>query len=244
MENSLYVGLSKQIVLERAMQTIANNVANVSTPGYRGQNPLFNEYISKPAGDKEPLKMVYDFGQYTTTTAGPLQLTGGTYDVALEGPGFMGVNTPSGETQYTRSGNFAVNPAGQLVTASGFTVAGNGGAPIAIPSGTKDVKILPTGDVIADGNAVGQIQMVEFTDLNGLKPQGNGLYKADPNNTPTPASETKMTQGALEGSNVNSVLEMTRMIEVSRDYQSTMNMVSSEDERQRNLIQKLLKINA
>lgn len=243
MENSLYVGLSRQVVLERAMATVANNVANLSTPGYRAQNPLFNEYISKPPGERDPLKMVYDFGQFTTTTPGPIQVTGGTYDVALEGSGFMGVTTPSGEVQYTRGGNFAVNDKGQLVNSTGYLVSGNGGSAITIPAGTQDVKILPTGDVVADGNPIGQIAMVEFENLNALKPQGNGLYKAE-NITPTPALNTRMIQGSLEGSNVNSVLEMTRMIEISRDYQSTMRMVMNEDERQRGTIQKLLQTNA
>ena len=243
MENSLYVGLSKQVVLERAMAMVANNVANLSTPGYRAQNPLFNEYISKPPGERDPLKMVYDFGQFSTTAPGPLQVTGGTYDVALEGDGFMGVTTPSGDVQYTRGGNFAVNNIGQLVNSVGFPVAGNGGAAIIIPAGTKDVKILPTGDVIADNNPIGQIAMVEFDNLQALKPQGNGLYKAE-NIQPNPAANTRMIQGSIEGSNVNSVLEMTRMIEISRDYQSTMRMVMGEDERQRGAIQKLLQTNA
>ena len=244
MENSLYVGLSRQMVLDRAMRSVANNVANVSTPGYRAQNPMFHEFISKPKGAEEPLKMVYDFGQYLTTTAGPLKFTGGTYDVALEGPGFMGVTTPSGETHYTRAGNFNVNIQGQLVTPSGFLVAGNGGAAITIPEGTADVKILPTGDVLADGNAVGQIMMVEVADINGLQPQGNGLYKAREGLEVLPAQNTRMVQGSLEGSNVNSVAEMTRMIEISRDYQSAMRMVNSEDERQRGTIQRLLQTNA
>jgi flagellar basal-body rod protein FlgF len=242
MENSLYVGLSRQVVLERSMAMIANNVANLSTPGYRGQNPLFNEYISKPPGEREPLKMVYDFGQFSTTTAGPLQMTGGTYDVALEGDGFMGVTTPSGDVQYTRGGNFAVNNRGQLVNSVGYLVSGNGGSAITIPEGTQEVKILPTGDVVADNNPVGQIAMVEFDNLQTLKPQGNGLYKAE--EPPRPALNTRMIQGSIEGSNVNSVLEMTRMIEISRDYQSTMRMVMGEDERQRGTIQKLLQTNA
>ena len=244
MENSLYVGLSRQVVLDRAMRAIANNVANISTPGYRGQNPMFHEYISKPTGAQEPLKMVYDYGQYLTPTPGPVQVTGGTYDVSLDGEGFMGVTAPSGETQYTRAGNFAVNNEGQLVNSVGFPVAGNGGAAISIPAGTTDVKILPTGDVLADGNAVGQIMMVEVSDLNGMQPQGNGLYKASDSVTIAPAQNTRMVQGTLEGSNVNAVLEMTRMIEVNRDYSSAMRMVNSEDERQRGTIQKLLQTNA
>jgi flagellar hook-basal body protein len=103
MESSLYVGLSRQIVLANAMTMVANNVANANTAGYRAQNPMFQEYISKERYDNDPLSMVYDMGQYDSTQAGTIQNTGNTYDVALNGPGFMGVTTASGETQYTRA---------------------------------------------------------------------------------------------------------------------------------------------
>lgn len=241
MENSLYAGMSRQMVLQRAMDMVANNVANMSTPGYRAQNPLFKEYIANPSGIKDPLSLVYDFGQYDTTTPGTLQHTGGTYDVALEGPGFVGIQSPSGETQYTRAGNFTVNQAGELVTPSGFTVAGNGGAAIIVPPGTKEVVIADTGDILADGNSVGRLSVVEFENLQDLKPQGNGLYSASAPGAP--ATETKVRQGMLEGSNVNSVMEMTRMIDILRTYQSTQRMIVNEHERQQGAIQRLSKIN-
>jgi flagellar basal-body rod protein FlgF len=241
MENSLYAGLSRQVVLQRSMDLVANNVANVNTPGYRGQNPLFKEYIADPRGIEDPLSLVYDFGQYDTTAPGPMQVTGGTYDVALEGPGFMGVQTPSGEIQYTRAGNFTVNQSSQLVTPAGYAVAGNGGAPIVVPPGTQEVVIASTGDVIADGNSVGRISVVEFENLQDLKPQGNGLYSATA--AGVPATETNVRQGMLEGSNVNSVQEMTRMIEILRTYQSTQRMISNEHERQLSAIQKLSQTN-
>jgi flagellar basal-body rod protein FlgF len=237
MENSLYVGLSRQLVLQRSMSMIANNVANVNTSGYKAQNPIFKEFISKPQGAPEDLSMVYDSGQYLTSSSGPLQQTGAPYDVALEGPGFFGIQTPSGEIQYTRAGNFNVNATGELVTPSGFRVADTGGAAITIPDGTQQVKITENGQVIADGNAVGQIMVMEFENINNLRPEGNGLHTALVPGTP--AVETTVRQGALEGSNVNSVSEMTRMIEVLRDYQSTMRMVNNEHERQRTAIQRL-----
>ena len=105
MESSLYVGLSREIVLDHAMTLVANNVANANTAGYRAQNPLFQEYISKEKYDKSPLSMVYDMGQYDSTQAGTIQLTGNPYDVALNGPGFMAIKSPSGDIQYTRAGN-------------------------------------------------------------------------------------------------------------------------------------------
>ena len=240
MENSLYVGLSRQIVLRSSMEMISNNVANMSTPGYRAQNPMFKEFLSKPENDKEKLSMVQDYGQWQTTSPGPAQFTGGTYDVALSGPGFMGITTPTGEMMYTRAGNFTTNVENQLVTASGMVVAGNGGA-ITIPPTARDVKITEAGEVSADGNVVGQITIMEFENLQAMKPEGNGLYSAEGGQ---PAVDTKMKQGMLEGSNVVPVLEMTRMIEILRDYQSTMKMVSSEDERQRGAIQKLANANA
>lgn len=237
MENSLYVGLSRQVVLRNAMDMVANNVANMTTPGYRTQNPIFKEYLSQPKGDPNNLSMVSDYGQWQTTTPGTLQFTGGTYDVALSGPGFIGISTPSGETQYTRAGNFTTDGSGLLVTPAGMAVSGN----ITVPPGSKEVKITESGEVSADGNIVGRIPVFEFANLQNLKPQGNGLYSGS---GAVAASQTKVKQGMLEASNVNPVQEMSRMIEILRDYQSTMKMMNSEDERQRAAIQKLAQANA
>jgi flagellar basal-body rod protein FlgF len=239
MESSLYVGLSRQIVLNRAMALVANNVANANTAGYRAQNPMFKEFISKERYDKNDLSMVYDEGQYDSTQAGTIQLTGNPYDVALSGPGFIGVQTPSGQIQYTRAGNFTVNNNNELVTSSGFKVAGPGGDGISIPTGATEVKITDEGEVAADGNIVGRIGVFEFDNLQDLKPEGNNLYSAPV--AGRPAIETKMIQGSLEGSNVNAIQETTRMIEILRSYQSTMRMVQNEQERQVSAIQKLAK---
>lgn len=241
MESSLYVGLSRQIVLNRAMTMVANNVANSNTSGYRAQNPMFEEFISKERHDKNDLSMVYDKGQYDTTTAGTVQLTGNPYDVALNGPGFIGVKSPSGEMQYTRAGNFTVNNNNELVTSSGFKVSGPGGDVIAIPASAKEVKITSQGEVTADGNAVGRIGVFEFDNLQDLRPEGNNLYSAPAPGRP--ATETVMIQGSLEGSNVNAIQETTRMIEILRTYQSTMRMIQNEQERQENAITTLAKIN-
>lgn len=241
MESSLYVGLSRQLVLDHAMNLVANNVANANTAGYRAQNPMFQEYVSKEKYDKSALSMVYDMGQYDSTQAGTIQFTGNTYDVALNGPGFIGVKTPSGDTQYTRAGNLTVNSNGELVTSSGYKVAGPGGDGITIPSTAKEVKMTDQGEVAADGNVVGRIGVFEFDNLQDLRPEGNGLYSSQ---TPgRPATDTKLLQGSLEGSNVNAIQETTRMIEILRKYQSTMRMIQNEQERQVNAMQTLAKTN-
>ena len=241
MESSLYVGLSRQIVLDHAMTLVANNVANANTTGYRAQNPMFEEYISKEKYDKSPLSMVYDMGQYDSTEAGTIQNTGNTYDVALNGTGFMSVLTNNGETQYTRAGNFTVNNNNELVTATGQRVSGPGGNAIAIPSSAKEVKITEDGEVTADGNTVGRIGVFEFGNLQDLKPAGNGLYTSSVPGVP--AINTKVIQGALEGSNVNAIKETTRMIEILRTYQSTMRMLQNEQERQVSAVRTLAKVN-
>ena len=241
MESSLYVGLSRQMVLNNAMTMVANNVANANTAGYRAQNPIFEQYISKERYDTHDLSMVYDQGQYDTTSPGTIQLTGNPYDVALNGPGFIAITSPSGEMQYTRSGNFTVNNNNELVTSSGFKVSGPGGDAIAIPTGAKEIKITAAGDVTADGNTVGRLGVFEFDNLQELKPEGNGLYSAKSGGRP--ATETAVVQGSLEGSNVNAIQETTRMIEILRSYQSTMRMIENEQERQTNGIQTLAKIN-
>lgn len=241
MDSSLYVGLSRQIVLKRSLEMTANNIANAQTPGYRAQNPMFEEFVSKPKTAKEPLSLVYDKGQYDTTTPGPAQFTGGSYDVALTGPGFFNIRTLTGETMYTRAGNFTVDSTGMLVTSSGLQVGGTGGTPILIPPGSTEVKILPDGVVNVDGNIIGNIGMSEFANVQDLEPQGNGLYSAKSN--PTPATETTMKQGMIEGSNVNTITEMTRMIDVSRTYEQTMAMMKNESDRALGAIQKLAKIN-
>lgn len=236
MENSIYVGLSGQVALQEKMALIANNVANINTPGFRGQNAVFHEYLSDQKRMKEDVSLVYDYGQYQVTDPGPIKQTGGPLDVALVGPGFLGVQTPEG-TQYTRAGNFALNSLGELVTSRGYKVAGQGGGNIIIPEDAEYVNIDETGVVSTQDGPVGSLMIAEFTDYQKLEPAGNGLYKTE--EAATPATQTKLKQGSVEGSNVSGVLEMTRMIEVLREYQAVQNMMQTEHQRQQTMIQRL-----
>lgn len=236
MENSLYVGLSSQIALESRMALIANNVANMNTPGYRGQNAVFKEYISDQKRMVEDVSLVYDYGQYEITDPGPIKVTGNALDVALVGPGFMGVQTPDG-VQYTRAGNFSMNANGDLITATGQKVADQGGGTITIPAGAKEISIAENGVVSTDNGPVGTIMIAEFTDYQKLKPAGNGLYSTD--EQAVPAAETRMLQGKVEGSNVQPIVEMSRMIDGLREYQSVQRMMQGEHERLRTMIQRM-----
>lgn len=237
MENAQYIGLSRQMVLRTGMNLVANNIANANTSGYRSQNPLFSEYLSDPKGARDPISLVYDRGQYDVTSPGPIKTTGNELDVAVVGPGFIGVQTPDGSTQYTRSGNFILNSRREMVTANGYNVADAGGAVISIPEGASEIRIDKQGRVSTQEGQIAQIMVREFDNPQTLEPQGNGLYKTDENgNVP---QDTAVLQGQLEGSNVQPVLEMTKMIAISREYQSIQRFVQTDHDRQRTAIQRL-----
>jgi flagellar basal-body rod protein FlgF len=237
MENSIYLALSRQIALRTNMDAVSNNIANMNTTGYRGQNVMFEEYISDPRYNDDEVSFVINHGQYQTTAPGPLKYTGNQLDVAVAGPGYMGIQGPGGEVMYSRAGQFQIDAAGVLADPNGRAVASAGGANIIIPAGSTEVKIDETGAVSNQNGQLGQIMMVEFANVQELEAVGNNLYRTDA--APQPAAESRMKQGHLEGSNVNSITEMTKMIETLRTYQSVQNVLKTENERLRGAIQKL-----
>ncbi|MCC7305733.1 MAG: flagellar basal-body rod protein FlgF [Alphaproteobacteria bacterium] len=237
MENSIYIGLSRQVTLKNNMDVIANNVANINTPGYRAQNLLFHEFISDPKGEKEPMSFVYDEGQYSNTDPGAVQFTGNPLDVSVAGPGFISIIGPDGNIAYTRAGNFQLAADGKIVTPAGFPVASRGGAPITVPQGSTEIGIAADGTVSNQDGAIGQIGISEFANLQNLKPAGDNLYKTE--DAPLPPANSTLKQAQLEGSNVKPVLEITRMIDTLRSFQSVQQVLQSENERLRTAIQRL-----
>ena len=241
MENSLYIGLSKQVVLRENMNIIANNVANLNTPGFRGQNMVFSEYVEDPRYMKEDISLVLDYGQYQMTDPGSIKETGSPLDIALVGNGFLGIQTPDG-VQYTRAGNLTMDAEGTLRNARGMAVAGAGGGEITIPTNAEYIAIDKQGIISTDQGQIGQLMVVEFNNTQELNPAGNGLYTTTAQ--AIPAEKTTVLQGKIEGSNVQAVVEMTRMIDVHREYQAVQNMMQSEHERLRSAAQKLAKTQA
>lgn len=236
MENSIYTGISHAVALQKDMDTIANNIANMNTPGYRAQYMMFQEYIEAPKGISDPLSMVLDYGQYMTNKPGTMQLTHNPLDLAMQGPGFFSVQRGS-ESFYTRAGNFTRGANGELVTAEGNPVLSDGGAPIIIPADTTEIRVAEDGTISNQAGQIGKLKVTEFDNINLLEPAGDNLYKtSDSGKAPT---ESRVVQGILEGSNVNPITEMTRMIDVHRAYQSAQRMLQAEHDRQRTMIQHL-----
>ncbi|MCR9220696.1 MAG: flagellar basal-body rod protein FlgF [Alphaproteobacteria bacterium] len=232
MENSVYVGLSRQMALRREMDVIANNIANMNTPAYKAEQMVFREYVTQPERG-ERVSLVQDVGLSRDLSDGPLQTTGNPFDVAINGPGFFTVETPLGE-RYTRHGRFQLDAENRLVTGEGHAVQGQAG-PITVPIEGGPVTISPDGVISNEQGVVGVLQVVRFDEPQTLRRAANGLYTAE-DQQPQPVAIPSVAQGMLEGSNVKGILEMTRMITVSRQYQSVGRMLNNEDERLKQMI--------
>lgn len=241
MENALYVGLSQQMVLERQMDMVANNIANLNTTAYRSGRPVFQEFVEN-AG-KQKVSFVLDFGVARDTRQGVLTPTENPFDIALNGKGFLSVQTPDG-VRYTRNGHFTLDATGRVVTREGDPLLDEGGGEIVVADPTLGTPVISGDGTIAQGNTtIGKVGVVTFENEQSLTPAGESLYEAPPSATPGPADpETTVVQGMLESSNVQPVIEITRMIELQRRYQSMQNLLSEDHDLQRTAIQRLGKI--
>jgi len=244
MDNSLLVSLSQQIAAYRSMDVIANNLANVSTPGFKRESAKFEEYISRMnpgEGQKgvQTVSFVKDAGLVRDTGQGNVEQTGAPYDLALAGKGFFTVQTPGG-MRYTRDGHFSLDASGNLVTSQGYQVQGDGG-PITITPNDGDIAIAPDGTVSSVVNGVGnqlaKLKVVDFADPAAMTKEGANLYSTS--QAPVAPATVNMRQGALEASNVQPVLEISHMIEVMRAYEATATMSKSQDDLMRQAIDKL-----
>jgi len=243
MDNSLLISLSQQIAAYRSMDVIANNLANVSTPGFKRESAKFEEYLTKvrpSEGQTGPqsVSFVKDGGTMRDISQGNITATGAPYDVALNGKGFFTVSTPQG-MRYTRDGHFSLDASGQIVTADGYAVQGDGGA-ITITPVDGDVHIAADGTLssVVNGNLtqLGKLRLTDFADERALNKEGANLYSAS---QPGTTAKAAVVQGALESSNVQPVLEISKMIEVMRAYEATATLSKSQEDLSRDAITKL-----
>ncbi len=252
MENALLIGLSRQTTLERQLEVIANNIANVNTTGYKADQSLFEEFLTSGAhednfvGKDRRVSYVQDRGTYRDFSEGALQQTSNPLDVAIDGNAFLTVQTSGGE-RYTRDGNLQLNSQGQLVTEGGDPVLGNSG-PIIFQPTDHDINISPDGTItVVEANARidtvrGKLRLVSFTDAQSLLKQGSNLYAASNGATAQPDLKATVKQGYIEKSNVNSVAEMGRMIEVSRTYTQIANILQQQSDLHKNAINQLAEV--
>lgn len=241
MENALYIGLSRQMILRREMEIIANNIANMDTNGFKVESMIQKTDPSEPAvtlGGPRPVKFVAPDGVARDFGQGVLTRTGGELDMAIEGKGFFQVQTPQGP-RFTRDGRFTTDTTGRLVTQGGHAVLDASGGEIVINPEKGQVSVAADGSMSQGNEAVGKVGVYTFTNPGALEKAGDNLFRNGSNLAANPAAESKLRQGFLEGSNVRPVLEITRMVEVSRAYESTTKMMESEAELSRRSVERL-----
>jgi flagellar basal-body rod protein FlgF len=250
MQNSLLVGLSRQMSLSHQIDIIANNIANIDTTGFKADNAAFSQYLMPGASDGDftgkdnRINFVQDQGTWIDLRPGSLQRTGDPLDVAIDGKGYFVVQTQRGQ-RFTRNGAFAINATGQLVTNTGDLVLGTAG-PINFQPTDHDVIISASGVVSArDGSGTlnvqrGQLQLVDFGSPQQLQKDNASNFQAPANANQKPiAPGTRVVQGAIEKSNVQPILEMTRMIEITRTYSDVAAILQQQGDLRRNSLQQL-----
>jgi flagellar basal-body rod protein FlgF len=241
MDNVFMVGLQQQRVLRRAMEVVANNVANVSTTGFKADAMLFERHLQSGASTRDTprdVRFVRDTGMVRDFAPGTLSRTGGTFDLAIEGEGFFSVEGPGGRTMYTRDGSFVLSSTNELVTKEGRKVLDNSGAPIVFdPQGETPV-VGGDGSISIAGAVVSRVGVTSFANKGGLEKVGDNLWDVG---TASPRTDGagKVMQGMLESSNVRPVVEISRMIEISRAYESVTRMLSTADDLRGRTIDRL-----
>ncbi|GAB4533855.1 MAG: flagellar basal-body rod protein FlgF [Roseibium sp.] len=241
MENAQLVALSRQSILRNHLDVIANNMANINTSGFKSQNLHFAEYIMPVADGTafEPQDRAISYVDMFTTrtdfTHGPVKMTNNEFDLALNSDGFFVVQMEDGTEAYTRSGAFRLDSTGQLISADGRPVLTEGG-PINFSAEDGRVQISAEGTIATELGIRGRIRVVDFEDVRTLEKIGDTLFKGQ---DPIPAAEVRLVQGAVEGSNVYGITEVTRLIEVTRAYDSTSKVVKDLDELRQQAISTL-----
>jgi len=253
MENTLLVGLSRQVVLERQLDVVANNMANVNTTGFKADRTLFEEYLNSGAHEDNFLRpdrrvsFVQDRGTFRDLRQGALEATSNPLDIAIDGDGFLVVQTAAGE-RYTRDGKLHLNDKGQIVTGSGDAVLGTSG-PIVLQQTDHDLTIAVDGTVtVLEGlsrtDAIrGKIRIVNFADPQKLLKQGGNLFSAE-GVAAVPDTKSAIQQRYIEKSNVNAVSEMSRLMEITRNYQQIANLLQQQSDLHKNAIDKLAEVPA
>lgn len=238
METTTSIALSRQMVLRRQMDVLANNIANMTASGFRAES-LLAEQVPVDVGPRQTVRYVQDVALVRDLTPGAMIPTSNPLDLAIEGPGYFVVATEEGD-RYTRNGQFRLNEQGEMTTPNGEPLLDFDGAPITLPRDIGSVTIAPDGTVSTPDVVLGRIGLVTFEDAQDLEKAGHGLYRTE--QTPAPAENISVIQGVIEGSNVRPVVEMTEMMATVRAYQGTQKIIDAHHELERRMVERMLEV--
>lgn len=237
MPTGLYVALSGQMAMERRLATVANNVANMNTAGYRAERIRFETLIDQAGGRDVAFATVGE--TFTDLTAGQSKFTGNPLDVAVQGDAWFSVKTPAG-IAYTRDGRMHMSAEGQLLTVNNYPVLDAGGTALAIDPAGGEVRIGADGSISQGKVAVGKVGLFTI-------PAGANLTRADnssvipdqPADLVQDFTKVSVHQGYSESSNVDPVREMTRLIMIQRAFEQAMAAVNQVESSTDNAIRTL-----
>jgi flagellar basal-body rod protein FlgF len=233
MENTSYIALSRQNALWRQLDVIANNMANANTAGYKGEQMMFREFLvdtrssARSSGTK--LSYVQDTGLLRDTREGPLTKTDNPLDIAIHGDGYFQIETEAG-MRYTRNGHFRLDEGGMLVNSQGFALMDSRDNPVIFAPNETRITITPDGTVSTENGTVGKLKVVRFANEQDLHKAGDNMFETT--QTPETVERPAVVQGMMEESNVQPVVEITKMTELLRQYQAVQNLLEKEHERQ------------
>ncbi|MBS0639016.1 MAG: flagellar hook-basal body complex protein [Acetobacteraceae bacterium] len=244
MEIVTALAASRLVAQQRVMEVTANNIANANTPGYRSQRIQFSDVINRqtaltrnaPSGDRT-IVYTQDRATWRETQAGSLTRTGNSFDLALTSDGYFTVNTNNGP-RLTRSGRFGLMPDGTLADSAGNAVLNTSGQPILISPNDTKISIAADGSVSSENGQIGKIGIVRPSDPMKLSAEGTTNFVS--NAATAPVATPGIVQGAIEESNVQPVMEVTRMLDDSRQFQLVTQFVQAEADRHQNAIERLL----
>jgi flagellar basal-body rod protein FlgF len=241
MQNPTSVALSRLVAQQRAMDVTATNLANANTPGFKTSRTLFADFLSRHSGvDPVPggrtLSYTQDRATYREQAEGAVSHTANPLDLAIEGPGFFTVQSKNGP-MLTRAGRFDLQANGTIADADGNALLDNQGKPMKVAAADTALTVAGDGSLSSENGQLGKIGIVQPADVNRMQAQGDRLLSASTATTAVP--QPKVTQGALEDSNVQPVAETTRMMNDLREFQFVTQFVQGESERQQSVIDKL-----
>jgi flagellar basal-body rod protein FlgF len=240
MDNSLYTLLSGQVALRRKLDVVANNMANLGTTGFKSERVHFDDVYKKLETDGRGVAFVSDIATSTDFTQGSLQQTGNDLDVGISGKGVISAQDSTGKPFYTRDGRMSRTSEGNLVlTSNGMNIVDAAGAAIQIPPNVQKISIAGDGTISSsDGGTLGKIGIYDF-DYNKMDRLADGLFTSKDKKQPELSTVSRLNQGFIESSNVNSVKTLTDLINVQRAYETGSNLMEKENQRIQDAISRL-----
>lgn len=241
MDNAGYIALSRMIAQQRALDVRATNIANMATPGFKAESVVFSDFLVRQKGVTTPpggktVQMVQDRATWRDFTQGQVTRTGNPLDLALQGDGFFAVETSRGE-RFTRAGRFSLSSSGQVVDMSGNAVLGTDSRPINVPPGDGGITIAGDGTVSTESGEIGKLRVVQFDDQQSLQAEGNSLFTTT--QPPRVAEQPAIVQGTIEGTNIQAVVELTRMMGEMREFEFASQFADGEAQREQSAIDKI-----